>query len=498
MLFPRPPAQRGTMTGPRCAAAGLRHLALCGMRAVDWVSQPVRGEGRGRRGVALLMVLAYVAIMSAVVVVSFMNSQVSFSISANVRDELKAYYKARSALNLGRLMLAYQYELEQDEFFGPRMRKSNFQMYQIIDLLMDPFKSGAVVVDVPGESVLASYDLQGSGATGLGDESGDYTVRVFPEEGRININRFASGLDQVALFDLCMLLAPQEYDDLFNPNDRSRARLERTEVIGAIIDWVDPDRERTRISNACVVEGSGGDEDSRYGGGPRRYRSKNAKFTTIDELFLVDGIGDDFMELFRETLTVYPIDRINVNLANARVLYAVLCNSLQVEGYEHQVWACADPRVGTPLLIVAMALEGYQQFVLNPLNLLHLYTVQGELSVIPGVVPEGTVVPFRTPGEFRAVMQAIQSDPLLLQRFLMYSPTAYLSLGEAMLYLDPAALGTQLLTYDERKLYGSITTESPRIFRVVAVGEYNGTRKTLTAVIDFNKEGGKYLYWREY
>ena len=68
-----------------------------------------------RRGVAILLVLTYIAVMTATVLSGYSNSQVSFSISANVRDDLKAYYKAKSALNLGRLMLTYQYELEQDE-----------------------------------------------------------------------------------------------------------------------------------------------------------------------------------------------------------------------------------------------------------------------------------------------------------------------------------------------------------------------------------------------
>ena len=78
------------------------------------VSEKRMSKGR-RRGVALLLVMTYIAIMSATILSGFMNSQVSFTISANVRDDLKAYYKAKSALNLGRLMLTYQYELEQDE-----------------------------------------------------------------------------------------------------------------------------------------------------------------------------------------------------------------------------------------------------------------------------------------------------------------------------------------------------------------------------------------------
>ncbi|MDX9722060.1 MAG: type II secretion system protein GspK [Myxococcota bacterium] len=473
-------------------------LGLLGLRWVRWVGRPVIYRNGGRRGVAMLMVISYVAVMTALVISSFYNSQVTFAISVNVRDDLKAYYKARSALNLGRLMLAYQYELEKDEFFGPRMRKSNFQMYQIVDLLMDPFKTGAVMVDVPGERPIASYDLADAGATGLGDESGDYSVRIMPEEGRLNINRFATGIDQVVLYNLCMMTAPQHFDDLFNPADKSGKRDERTEVIGSMIDWVDPDGERIRLTNACVVDGVGGDEDGRYRDGARRYESKNAKLTTLDELYLVHGVTDDFMETFRDTLTVYPVDRINVNLATGQLMYALLCNAVQAEGYQNAVWACADPRISTPLMLLSMGLEGYQQFVLNPINLLHLYTVMGELSVIPGVTPPGTVVPFRNQAEFVAVLRALQNDPIVLQRFLAYSMSAYLMFGEQLALMDPALLGTTTITFDDAKIINAISTVSPRIFRIIAVGEYNGTRKTLTAVIDFNQPEGKYLFWREY
>src|SRR5690606_27767894 len=157
------------------------------------------------------------------------------------------------------------------------------------------------------------------------------------------------------------------------------------------------------------------------------YQSKNAKFTTLDELYLVHGVGDDFMETFRDSVTVYPVDRINVNLATARVMYAVLCNAIVAEGFDNRVWACADPSIGIPVFFLALGLEGYQQFVLNPINLLHLYTVMGETSVIPGVTPNGSVVPFRNQREFSAVVGALQNDPTLMARFLAYSPTAFLT-----------------------------------------------------------------------
>lgn len=459
------------------------------------------GERCHRRGVALLLVLTYIAVMTATILSGFMNSQVSFSISANVRDDLKAYYKAKSALNLGRLMLTYQYELEQDEFFGQRLKRSNFQLYQIMDLLMTPFKTGIVSVDVPNAGrTIASYNLKEAGVDAMGDETGDYNVKVYPEAGRINLNKFSSGAKQKDLYEICMMMASTEYDDLFDSRSVNSSGLSRMEVLAAIIDWVDADSEKTFINNECVLEESSGDESSLYVDQRKKYKVKNAKFTTLDELYEVAGIGDDFMEAFGETFTVYPVEKINVNLASAKVLYSALCNAVETErvgNSESKIWACADRTIGTQLFALAMALEGYQQFVSNPMNLLYLYTVENETSVIPGVVPNGTVVPFRTVSEFYKVLRALIEDSEQLPKFLLYSPTAYLMFGDRILTMTSAGLGLSNLTFNTTQLYANITTASPRVFRVVAVGEYGGTKRTLTTVIDFNTTGGKYLYWRE-
>ncbi len=455
-----------------------------------------------RRGVALLLVLTYIVVMTSTVLAGFLNSQVSFSIAANVRDDLKAYYKAKSALNLGRLMLTYQYELEQDEFFGERLRKSNFQLYQIMDLLLMPFKTGIVSVDVPNaDRTIASYNLREAGIDAMGDDSGDYNVHVVPEAGRINLNKFASGAKQKDVYELCMMMANSEFDDLFNARSSLHSdRLSRMEQIAALIDWVDTDSEKTYINNDCVLEEASGDESSLYVEQRKKYKVKNAKYTTLDELYEVAGFGDDLMEAFGETFTVYPVEKINVNLASAKVMYAALCNAVESEGNgtDSKIWACADANIGMQLLALSMALEGYQQFVSNPMNLLYLYTVENETSVIPGVVPNGTVVPFRNISEFYKVVKALISDPELLPKFLLYSPTAYIMFGDKILTMTSASLGLSNLTFNTTQLYANITTASPRVFRVVATGEYGDTKRTLTTVMDFSVTGGRYLYWREY
>lgn len=479
-------------------------LARSGLALQTWLAQPALPRRGRSKGVALLMVLSYILIMTALVVSHFKNNMVSLSIASNARDDLKAYYKARSALNLSRLILAFQYDLEKDPDFARIMQNSQFQIYQITDLLMEPFKTGAIALQGAGEEEIASYDLQGGGTTGLGDDSGDYTVQIVPEEGRINLNRFAAGNSKVALFDLCLMVAPVQYDPMFDDdNGADRSKGSRLDVIGALVDWVDGDSDKTSLSQRCEIEGAGGDEGSVYERAARskkqRYEPKNAKLTTLDELYLVHGVTDDFMEQFRDSLTVYPIDKVNVNIATGRVLYAVLCNAISAVGgtpVDPNVWACNDPNISMVVLLIAAGMEGYQQFVNTPMLLLSHY-LQGNPEVIEGVTPRGTVVPFRRPHEFRKVLTAMQTLPMLVSRFMVYSPTAYQLIPDPSM-IDTTSIPFQTITFDDRKLYNDITTDGPKIFRVTTTGEYNGTVKTLTAVLDFRTVGGKFLYWREY
>src|SRR5207248_698749 len=65
-----------------------------------------RAGGMGsRRGVALVLVLTTVAILTSIAVDFGYQSRVSLRLTENARDELRAYYLARSAVNLSRLLL---------------------------------------------------------------------------------------------------------------------------------------------------------------------------------------------------------------------------------------------------------------------------------------------------------------------------------------------------------------------------------------------------------
>ena len=54
------------------------------------------------------------------------------------------------------------------------------------------------------------------------------------------------------------------------------------------------------------------------------------------------------------------------------------------------------------------------------------------------------------------------------------------------------------IEFNERNLLREVTVRSPRVYKITATGSYGEASRTLQAVVDFSKDGGRYLYWREY
>src|SRR5204863_9773327 len=65
------------------------------------------------RGVALILVLTTLAILTAVGVDFSYSSRVSLKLAENLRDETRAEFMAKSAINLSRLLLHFQKQLDQ-------------------------------------------------------------------------------------------------------------------------------------------------------------------------------------------------------------------------------------------------------------------------------------------------------------------------------------------------------------------------------------------------
>lgn len=340
-----------------------------------------RGGG-GKRGVALILVLTTLAILTSLGVDFSYSTRVNLKLAENLRDELRAYYMARSAVSLARMLLHFQKQL--DAVGGAAMSglSSMLQKAGIAGAAAGlPTATPAATPAVPGAAPASSSSLgirlwelipvdsnlfgmllsggtqQDIAALGadrddpkklkalelarqqddrppgaprleqplhsFGTFDGSYSAKVVDENSRINV----IGLDSLGstpmatLTELRAMMAPQKYDFLFNEDDANHDRVTRDDVIIAMKDWIDADEvgtalDPTNLRNPFVSAFS--DENSAYDRYNPRYKAKNAHFDSLEELYMVRGVSDRFMEAFGDRLTVWPDvnGKLNINTSD--------------------------------------------------------------------------------------------------------------------------------------------------------------------------------------
>jgi hypothetical protein len=479
------------------SASPVRLLA----RASWWLSERLR-TSRGaahpsrRRGMAIIVVFTTIAILSTSITEYVYNTRVNLRLAQNQRDEVKAYYLARSGVNLQRLAIAFQGELANLPGMGQQISRSNFQLWQYLDLLLPTFSSGVLSASDYGE-----LDLNETGAEGFAPLSGSISFgRPVPEEGKINLNAFgAREINQAVLQEFCMLLRPPQYDELFGAA-QDRAVEDRYEVVAAIIDHIDPDADMTTIDENCIVTpGGAGNESSRYD--DVDWEPKNESLVTLDEVRLVPGVTDAFMLQFGDNLTVYPVaGQFFVNLGDAQEFAGFLCGN--VVGGTENISPCVNLQIAAQVNFLALALEGWVKFFENPFNVLSLW-IGGGLGTMgaesmQGMVGNGQMMAFRRERDFMGVMNSFMQNPAMALFFIGYADPSHAGLFGYSPYGGAPIIPPQFgLAFNETAMRARISVAVPQIFTLEATGVYGGASRTITAVADFTNQG-RLIYWREF
>lgn len=277
------------------------------------MSRARRDRQGGERGVALVSALIALVVIGTAAADFAYSTQVDLASAINARDDLRAHYLSRSGVNLSKLLLKVQQRLidANRKFFGGM----DLQIADYAPILVSAFnsKEGA-------EALGSILGVDSSGIKGLGVDTGTFDLELESLDGRLNLNCGGgpnTGSPEVARFaaGLAALMLPARYNRLFEEQDENGQFTDRLEVLRAIIDWADQDMVMFGASNA---------EDYRYNTGKDPYEIKNHYFDTLDELRLVKGIDDDFMAAFQDSFTVYGGCKVNVNLASAPLLTALL------------------------------------------------------------------------------------------------------------------------------------------------------------------------------
>lgn len=212
-------------------------------------------------GVALLVALAVVAILSVVILDFSFSVRVDMHIAANFRDRLVALEAAKAGANYG------IYMLRQDEPMLDSLRDEWAQVAGIVLDRTDPVK----VAEQSNlkEDELGLYKHEDFLARQKQGDVPTASIAICDEERKINVNLMAGREARpISREWVRTLLENLEYPD-----------VDPSELVDNIADWIDEDDD-------------GYAEHLYYENLPRPYSCRNGQMESISELKLVKGMTD--------------------------------------------------------------------------------------------------------------------------------------------------------------------------------------------------------------
>jgi general secretion pathway protein K len=288
----------------------------------------MKKQKRKERGVALVLVLGSIAIMT--VMLTEFQDEATGELSAALadRDALKAEYLAKSGINLARLLISAEPIMRQPLSFIVR---TQIPVWEFSDKILGAFNDKQASADF---MALTNTDVtQGKN---LGIEGGSFDVDIVDEDSKINVNLAARGdaFTQLRLAqELLGAMAGDQFTPLFERRDRDDNFTNRATVCGALIDWADADEDLNACDPFSATATSKATEDISYQILKTPYFRKNAPYDSLEELHLVRGVGDDFWATFvdpeptkpkKRVMTVWGQGAVNVNTANAQTLLGLV------------------------------------------------------------------------------------------------------------------------------------------------------------------------------
>ncbi|MBN1203823.1 MAG: general secretion pathway protein GspK [Myxococcaceae bacterium] len=432
---------------------------------------PARRDRRSR-GVALIIAVISITLLTVVATEFAYNTRVDLQLAANQRDEVRAYYMARSGISLGRLLLRFQRQVDNTpipnlsgilgaltggagQAPGAQQPASslNIQLWKLarVDchMLRGLVKSeGAAEAEEEAPPPQDDKFTMEDGETpelseqpmkrSFGGFEGCFLATISDEEEKLNVHRL-SGLAADALPTAARMMdmfGDKRFEFLFNRDDANRVRVTPQDVVISLRDWVDEDEVQSAINLADPVNpfASGfASEDTHYDRFDPRYEAKNARFDSMDELYRVHGVTDMFMAAFRDRLTVYPDvnSKPNVNTDDPMMMYMAIL-SVADPGRP-------DPRLQDPVFV---------QELITRIRSARMFSFFG-MSV----------------QDFVTVVEAAG---------IAVNPTIKANAAQNRLVGDKS-----------------------QTFTIKSVGEAGSVQKTLTAVVKLDDQLGRLLYWRE-
>jgi len=237
-----------------------------------------KSKSRQRRGVALIMVLGALVVLT--VFATELQERTSSTLSAAhaERDSLKAEYSAKSAVNLSRLLIATEPVVRAaiEPLYKMALKSSAPQIpvWKFTSLVLGPFNDANGAQDF--ERVTQSPTATGKS---LGLTGGRFELKIVDEDAKINVNGAVSGealARQRLGSQLLGLFGGARYNQLFEDVDLDGQHSNQPVICGAMVDWSDYDEVAFPCDPLGQPSGSESGEDNYYPGVGLNYTRKNA------------------------------------------------------------------------------------------------------------------------------------------------------------------------------------------------------------------------------
>ena len=247
---------------------------------------------RNERGIALLMVVWIMALLTVIVTEFAYSMRTEVNITRNFKEDMQFYYLARAGVERALAELSVDFDFNYLDGEG-----------NAVFAKIEPVPGGILETPEMGGEMPAGR------RTHLGE--GTYSYRIIDKEGKININ--VAVRNGLILNELLLQAGVKE-------------KKTRDTIVDSIQDWVDKD-DLHRLNGA---------EDSYYLSLTPPYRAKDGRFSTVEELLLIKGVtaeifyGTPYKDVeeggFKGLVNFISItgsNRVNINSAPEEVLRAL-------------------------------------------------------------------------------------------------------------------------------------------------------------------------------
>ncbi len=247
-----------------------------------WGGAGSRASKASERGVVLMVVLVVVAILATLVVDMIYFTGLDVEISHNARQRLRAYYLAKSGVNLVRAVLE---------------KGSLEELSQYVSAPAGDGVEGAWSIKIP------FFPIGDAGVA----------IDVVDERSKINLNALVNQRTNAVDY--------QVYTQIVELSRLLGVDAVKAETFASsLVNWLDR-----------PIEGSRNDQDPRGATGSY-YRSlsppysiKDGPLDSVAEIRLVSGMDDEYYDKIKGFVTVYPGDKkVNFSTATKPVMMAVL------------------------------------------------------------------------------------------------------------------------------------------------------------------------------